>query len=334
MSRETDQENNIATTGRAKQLTIMVPGSSGNLGPGFDALALALAVYTKLKFTLTDDENQKGPIVQFHGALAHALSSDKSNLIERTLKYAWKDNPELLRRAVVEVESAIPLARGLGSSASAAVGAAWAANYFLDTKVCPDTVLAQATAIEGHPDNAAASLFGGMVVCACKSESVGAGSPRPHLQEILTQKLAWPDKWKTLLVVPHYTLATAEARAVLPTQVSLADGTSNVQNACMVVAAVANSDDEALSFALRDKFHEPYRERLVAELPELRKDLTKLPILGCVLSGAGSSILVIVADSHKQEVFAHLNQWTENKGMGDKILDLNVDNQGVQQVNE
>lgn len=326
MSTQADKEKQISASGNSKQVTIMVPGSSGNLGPGFDALALALSVYTKLKVSLAD-ENRNGPVVQFHGPLAHALSNDKNNLIERTLKHVWKDNPELLSRAVVEVESAIPLARGLGSSASAAVGAAWAANYFLDTNVCPDTVLAQATAIEGHPDNAAASLLGGMVVSSCKTLP-------DNTKQILTQTLQWPNKWKTLLVVPHYTLATAEARAVLPAQVSLADGISNVQNACMVVAAVANRDDEALSFALRDKFHEPYRERLVAELPELRKNLAKLPILGCVLSGAGSSILVIAADNHKQEVFAHLTAWADNRGMHDKVLDLNVDNQGVERVDE
>jgi len=304
-----------------KRLHLRIPGSSANLGPGFDTLGLALNVYADLTFELLDKDDWSVPLITLQGKTAEKLPDDDRNLIYKTMANLWKDCPSLLKRLRLTIASQIPLAHGLGSSSTAILGSVWAAHALAERKCEPKAILEEACAIEGHPDNLAASLYGGLVIGSQVRKSV------------TVQRLYWPSKWIPLMVVPAYSLDTQKARAVLPKQVSMADAVHNVQKVASLIAAVKNEDDEALSGALQDRLHEPYRNALVPELSRLRHELKSSPALGCVLSGAGPSILVIVNEADKDVVLKQLQQWAAADNYGAEILDLHVDTQGLKEIN-
>lgn len=305
-----------------KRVTVRIPGSSANLGPGFDALGLALKVHTTLTFDLPDEENADIPLVSLQGEIASSLPSDRSNLVHRILTSHWRGSPEALRRVRITIDSHIPLSRGLGSSASATLGTLWACRALLDEPVDRDELLSEAAACEGHPDNVAASLYGGLAVCG----------RRPGDNRVAVARLAWPEEWCTIVVVPPYPLATSKAREVLPAAVPLADAVFNIQNVALLVAAVTAKDAHAMNNALHDRIHEPYRAPLVPELADLRNELESLPAIGCVLSGAGSSVLVVVERKNKSQILEFLSNWCKEGKTDVQVLDLEVSQDGIEQI--
>jgi len=311
-------------TNKLGRLTMRLPGSTTNLGPGFDTLGLALAVYTTVTFELVHDSAQQA-LITLAGPLAQNLSNSEENLIYKVfLDYfaasASLESADIVKRLRITIETDIPLARGLGSSSTAILAALWAAQAF-SSSAPPDRdqILAAAARLEGHPDNVAACLMGGFIVSGY--------SKRGH--QALTSRLDWPDKWHTLVVVPGYELSTAEARRVLPRRVEMSQAVNNIQRTALLVAAVVKGDDDILKEALSDQLHEPYRIHLVPELAALRRDLATMPILGCVLSGAGSSSLIVVHEKHKAEIKTYLSDWAQKRQLIPQILDLTVDKNGL-----
>lgn len=302
-----------------KRLTVRVPGSSANIGPGFDALALAYQLYCTLDFEILETNDRSVPLVTLKGVLVNGLPKDQSNLIYTVLSNLWQNDPDLLQRVRVTIESQIPLGKGVGSSAAAITGAVWA-GYALTGKY-PDEglVLQEAARLEGHADNAAASLLGGLVVTArCNSK-----------RGMITQKVSWPEDWATVVTVPPYVLSTKKSRAALPKQISHADAVGNVQKVALLLAAVQNKDEEAMKEALHDRLHEPYRMELVPHLAALRKELSDFPVMGCVLSGAGSSVLTVVHRRHLADAVQCLKNWSASQPELSQILELNVDQEGL-----
>jgi len=312
----------VGKAGIPKWLTVRVPASTSNLGPGFDTLGLALQLYNTLTFELLDTHDPRIPLVRLQGEIAQGLPPDDSNLVYRVLSALWKDSPDLLNRIRITIDSQIPLSGGLGSSASATLGAVWASCVLTGKEIDYDHLLSHASSFEGHPDNVAPSLYGGFVVCARS----------PRLDRVLVQKLDWPDEWCTIIVAPHYSVPTQEARALLPASVPLKDAVSNIQNVSLLISAIVNKDEEALKCALEDRIHEPYRQKLIPELGELKAKLTQLPALGCVLSGAGSSILVLVSRKNKAPVLAFLKDWAAHRTIAPTVLDLKVARHGIEQL--
>ena len=311
-------------TGRAtarKRLALRVPGSACNLGPGFDALGLALGIYNRLTFDLLEEDDPSIPLVRLKGEIAGGFPTDRSNLVHAVLGRLLQDSPALLRRIRVLIDTDIPPGRGLGSSATAVLGAVWAARALSGEPSDRAEALAEAARLEGHPDNAAASALGGFVVC----------SPSMHTPAVVTQRLAWPTEWRPLVVVPPYPLGTQESRNLLPDRVRLTDAVSNIQRASLLVSAVANRDEGALSEALHDRIHEPYREKRVPELRILREELSDMPVLGCVLCGAGSSVLVLVNERNRAAVLGFLKGWARQRPQPPQVLDLDVDQEGLQE---
>jgi homoserine kinase len=182
-----------------------------------------------------------------------------------------------------------------------------------------ERILAKAAEIEGHADNAAASLLGALTVCSRSSKS----------RAIVTQKLIWPSEWATIVCVPSYVLSTKKARAVLPKQLSYFDAVHNLQKLGLFLAAVQNRDEEAMQEALHDRLHEPYRSELVPNLGAIRRLVSDLPVIGCVLSGAGPSVLTVVHQRHRQQLFASLSEWQQKHDSAGEVLDLSVDQEGL-----
>jgi homoserine kinase len=313
------KDKDRAVEGKSRGLTVRVPGSTSNIGPGFDTLGLALEIYNIMTFELLEQgQSVKEPIIA-RGDISKQLPLDKSNLIYTTLTKLWQDRPELLSRVQITVASEIPLNGGLGSSASAIVGTVWAASVLAGESIGRNEMLARATRLEGHPDNVAPSLFGGFVVC-------GHG----ERGRILVERLEWPEDWCTLVVAPPYTVPTTKARALLPRSVPRSDAVSNVQNVALLLSAVLKKNEEAMRSALHDHLHEPYRLPLVPDLAELRARLRDLPALGCVLSGAGSSVLVVVARRHKKQILEFLKDWAAGRKETTQVLDLRVAQKGIE----
>ena len=161
-----------------------------------------------------------------------------------------------------------------------------------------------------------------MVVCA---PSVGG-------HRIVTQRVEWPEDWHVIAIVPEYTLHTAELRSVLPKHVKYEDAVFNTQRAALLVAAVSRADETAMQEALHDNLHEKYRVQFIPELEQLRRELVNEPILGCVLSGAGSSTVVFVKEINKDQVVRKLNHWAAAQENPHRILSLQVAKEGMQEV--
>jgi homoserine kinase len=255
--------------------TLRVPASSANLGPGFDALGLALDIYLEVRF-----RPSASLAIRVEGRDAALISSGEDNLIwQTTLRLAacvGKTMPPL----ELEIMNDIPLGKGLGSSAAALTAGVVIANVALDLAWDAERILHEAASIEGHPDNVAACVLGSIVACAVDSDGIARAvrmEIHPH--------------YGVAVVVPDFVLPTAESRRVLPESYSREDTIFNVQRSALLIAALTSGVTGAFPAALEDRLHQPYRYALVPGLEEIA-GLRMPGLLGCALSGAGPSILV------------------------------------------
>jgi homoserine kinase len=256
---------------------VRVPASSANLGPGFDVLAAALQLHLELEVVETG---------RFAVHTDLKIRTDRRNLLVRAFETLHPaDEFEFT------IRSKIPLSGGLGSSASAVVAGLMAADHIfeLDTDL-----LAAATEIEGHPDNAAAALHGGVVIAG--SGMITRFEPPPALE--------------ALLVVPAKPVRTAEARAVLPTNVPRADASANVAAAAQLVYGLLSGDFEAIAAGLHDRLHQPYRAHLYPQSAAIVEQATQLGALGATISGAGPTVLVWTQLEHTGSVAQALSKRT------------------------
>ncbi|MBY0359249.1 MAG: homoserine kinase [Candidatus Obscuribacterales bacterium] len=302
------------------KLTLRIPASSANLGPGFDTLALAFQLYCTIDCHFLEFDDPAIPLVTLGHDQSEGLPSDKNNLIYNLLSRHWQSDAASLTRLRISVSSDIPTGKGLGSSAAATAGALYAVKTLCEMPVDKHSVLALAAKEEGHADNVAASIYGGLVT-ACYNE---------NNSYVFAKRTPWPKHWSTIVVVPERTLSTKASRSALPGQVSHRDATTNVQMASLLMSAAATADEDALQYALAsDRLHEPYRQKLVPELNSIRHAISNSPCLGTVLSGAGPSVLTIVNKRHKNQVLQSLQEWSKKQSDNYTIMDLSVDQEGL-----
>lgn len=255
--------------------TLKVPASSANLGPGFDALGLALGVYLECRFRPSAKLE-----IRVSGREAEAIPTGEDNLIWQTAQLVAADVREALAPIELEIYNEIPIGKGLGSSAAALTAGVVIADNLLGLGWKRLRILDEAARIEGHPDNVAACVLGSIVASAIDS----GGAAR-------AVRLDLPARFGVAVVVPDFDLPTTKARSVLPDCYSRADAVFNLQRAALLIAAVATGSTSAFPTALEDRFHQSYRAPLVPGLDEILK-LRAPGLLGCVLSGAGPSVLV------------------------------------------
>jgi homoserine kinase len=257
---------------------VRVPATSANLGPGFDALGLALSLYNEVVA-----EERDGVTVAIQGEGADRLSRDGGNVVARGVKLAFEAAGRAFKGCALECVNRIPTARGLGSSAAAWVGGLVAGNALLGSPLSREALLGLAARAEGHPDNVAAAVFGGLTVSCGTPDGVTA------VTLPVTKSLSW------VVLVPEVTSATAEARALLPRSVPRDDAVFNVQRVALLLAGLQTALPAALSVALDDRLHQPYRLKLFPWMPDVSDAARSAGALGCVLSGAGPSLLAVVA---------------------------------------
>ena len=255
--------------------TVRVPASSANLGPGFDALGMALGVYLTCRFRCSGTLE-----IRATGRDAADISTGPDNLIWQTAVAVAERQGCVMPPIELEIRNDIPLGKGMGSSAAALTAGVVIADKLLDLGWKPLRILDEAARLEGHPDNVAACTLGSIVASAIDSGGVARAV-----------RLEMPQRFGVGIVVPDFDLPTVKARAVLPPSYSREDAVFNVQRAALLIAALASGATWAFPAALEDRFHQPYRVPLVPGLDEILK-LSAPGLLGCALSGAGPSIVV------------------------------------------
>jgi len=266
----------LSAAGRQSGWTCLrVPASSANLGPGFDALGLALALYLECRFRPAEELR-----IRVEGRDAAQIPTGPDNLIWQTALAVARDVRETIPAIELEINNQIPVGKGLGSSAAALTAGVVIADRLLGLNWKPLRILDEAARIEGHPDNVAACVLGSIVAAAMDA----GGATR-------AVRLPLPARFGLAVVVPDFELPTTKARAVLPERYLRQDAVFNVQRAALLVAALATGSAAAFPAAVEDRLHQPYRAPLVPGLEEILK-LRAPGLLGCTLSGAGPSILV------------------------------------------
>ena len=255
--------------------TVRVPASSANLGPGFDALGLALSLYLTCRF-----EASSRLRIRVSGRDAADIPGDESNLIWQTALRVAADVRLTLPLVALDICNDIPLGKGLGSSAAALTAGVVIADRLLGLNWKPARILDEAARIEGHPDNVGACVLGSIVASAIDSGGVAR-----------VVRLDMSDRYDVAVIVPDFTLPTSRARSVLPETYSRQDAVFNVQRSALLIAALVTGTTTAFPTALEDRMHQPYRGTLVPGLDEIIR-LRAPGLLGCALSGAGPSIVV------------------------------------------
>ncbi|MDO5726204.1 MAG: homoserine kinase [Tissierellia bacterium] len=273
-------------------MKIRVPASTANIGPGFDTVGIALNLYNY--FELKESEE-------------NATLADKA--FNYFYKYIGKEKP---KKSVSIIKSDIPQSRGLGSSANLIIGGLVCANVFEKNILSDEELLNLACKVEGHPDNVAPALLGGMVISTMKNESCFYN--RFELSEDI----------KFIALIPDYELSTKKAREVLPKEISRNEAVENISNTAMLISSLIQNKYEGLEMFLKDNIHQPYRKKLIKDYDLIMSLIEENNFYGGYISGAGPTIMAIASNESPMtdNFLVVLNR------MNLKKLKMNVDNEG------
>jgi homoserine kinase len=303
-------------------VTVRVPGSTSNLGPGFDTLGLALGLYVEVSAEVCDGPDDEGACIEVEGEGVAELPRTRENLVYRAYRLAASREgiePPPLR---LRVRSDIPLARGLGSSAAAAVAGISIFEVVTKRWLSLDRVLELGFEMEGHCDNFAASVLGGLVT-ACTP----AGRPP------IAVSTTWPLELRAVLVIPNVHMRTSAARGILPRTVLREDAIFNVQRVALLHAALRERRWDLLRDAMRDRLHQPYRASLVPGLEDVFALEPDGPLLGVAMSGAGSAVIAL-AVSDFEAVGERIARCFAAHNVETSVKVLDVDTRGRTIVDE
>ncbi len=269
-------------------IRVAAPATTANLGPGYDCLGMALDIWNTIEVEPLPAGER--PSVSVSGEGEGELEAGAGNLVYRSMEFLYRELGRSLPPLRVRCENEIPLARGLGSSAAAIAGGLAAANALAATsgdsgQFSPRDLLEMAATIEGHPDNVAAAVMGGLQLVVVEESALE--------KTLYTVPVSVPAGIHAVLFIPETRIATADARAVLPQQLSVADAVHNMARVGLLVAGMATNHPEYLSIATQDKLHQPYRQPLFPAMKLLMKAALDAGALGAFLSGSGSTVLAL-----------------------------------------
>ncbi len=290
-----------------KRVTIRVPATTANLGPGFDAFGCALSLYTDVTFEETDDFG-----LEITGCDEAYTGPD--NLAYTSYCAVLASLNEEVRGVKIHIDAHIPICRGLGSSAALLVAGAMGANVLRGNRLSTQGLLNITNAMEGHPDNLAPAFYGGLT-----ASMVDSGLP-------VTVNFPLHPGWEFLALVPDFDLPTSLARSVLPEQVSRGDAIYNVSHGAMVLKALELGDEKLLRNGMQDKLHQNYRKKLIPDYEKIEALVRTTGAAFC-LSGAGPTLLCITRNPGLEEKLSKkLSQITQHNW---QMLPLHVEFQGA-----
>ena len=294
-----------------KRVTIRVPATTANLGPGFDAFGCALGLYTDVTF----EEMEEG--LEITGCPEEFTGPD--NLVYTSYCAVLASLSEEVRGIKIHIDAHIPICRGLGSSAALLVAGAMGANVLRGNKLSTQGLLNITNAMEGHPDNLAPAFYGGLT-----ASMVDNGLP------VSVSFPLHPD-WELIALVPDFDLPTPLARSVLPEQVSRADAIYNIAHGALVLKALELGDKKLLRNAMQDRLHQNYRKKLIPDYEKIEA-LVRTTGAGFCLSGAGPTLLCITRHRQLEEtLLKKLDSITEKNW---QMLPLHVEFQGAHVIHQ
>jgi homoserine kinase len=263
---------------------VAAPATTANLGPGYDCLGLALDLWNTVEVDVLPWGSS--PVVEVTGEGAGELEEGTGNLVYRAMEFLFAEADAEMPPVGLRCRNEIPLARGLGSSAAAIAGGLAAANHLCDSRFPAADLLEMAATIEGHPDNVAAAVMGGLQLVVTSVPETGEST-------LYTVPVSVPAEIHAVLFIPDIRIATADARAVLPQQLSVGDAVHNMARVALLVTGMATNHPEYLAVATKDRLHQPYRQPLFPAMKLLMKAALDAGALGSFLSGSGSTVLAL-----------------------------------------
>jgi homoserine kinase len=306
-----------------KKVTVHIPATSANLGPGFDVLGIALHLYNEISFSA--DPKEFGPfrhtphvVIDIEGEGAATLPRNTTNLVFRAASKVFERAKKWPKELHIKLINRIPLSRGLGSSAAASLGGICAANALLGKPLPEEALLELAVAMEGHPDNVVPALTGGFCVAGVIDH------------QVRYLKFPAPASLRGVVCSPDKPLDTQEARRVLPSRIPFSAAVFTSSRVAFLLGAMLQKRYEWLSFAMEDVLHQPSRAGLVPGLNEAIREAKKAGAYGAALSGAGSSVIAFtkpglatkrVGDAMQKAFHAH--------GIHSRWQDLALENKGI-----
>ena len=298
------------------KVQIEVPATSANLGPGFDALGLALDVCNRIEVEL-DPESDEVAVTAFTGDTSQALDP-RDNLLCAAYRRWGETSEKPIPGARFTVETRIPVGRGLGASAAAIVAGLSAAAFAETEKLPRDRILRLASLMEGHADNAVAAVLGGMTVAFIDGEDVHAMNAVNHA----TLGIA--------LFIPDAPLLTAEARACMPKQVPVADAVANIGRAAYLTTAMIWGRWELFGPAMRDRLHQPYRATLLPTLEDVIAAAEAAGAYGAALSGGGPAVIAFCPREETDPIAAAMERCAVERAWPGRGLATSIRHLGVQ----
>jgi homoserine kinase len=296
------------------RLALRVPASTSNLGSGFDALGLAIDLPLTAKFK----HSKTGWQMHAQGEGAAFIQQDKNNLLLQAFARACNEIGGESPPLRIEIDNRIPLQRGLGSSGAAIIAGLVGANWLLGKKLSRRQILNLASEMEGHPENASASLLGGLTVNGVENG------------EVRLQRFFLPADWVAAAFIPNLQIATHESRGVLPAILPRADAVKNIQRVAVLVSAFAKRDPALLRFGVQDWLHQPYRKTLMPGFDDLIAAAYEAGAFAAFLSGSGSTVLAICAKPQARQVSQALAKAATQHQLAGKAAVLKFAKRGVQ----
>ena len=301
-----------------KRAVADVPGSLGNVGSGFDCLGLALNLRNRV---MIEERDEPGVAVEVRGEGEKRLPLDENNFIARSALRVYELIGQDPTGLAVITDNVIPLARGLGSSGTAAVAGMACANALTGFPLSDSDILEEAAHFEGHPDNVVPSVLGGFTL----SMWVGRGKSK----RLLYDSIPVPTGLSVVVAIPEFTLETKKAREVLPSDYPRHVVVHNLARASWAVRCFMSGDFETLATALDDRIHQPYRARLVPGFDLVREAACDGGALATCLSGAGPTVAAFCTD-YGEEIGTAMMQAFSSSGVPARYIVLEPDNQGLE----
>jgi homoserine kinase len=307
-------DHTAKTRAKPKSLEIVLPATSANLGPAFDAAALAFSMFLKVRARSANEFS-----VTARGRDREICAQIEDHLILTTYREVLQAQGKPVQPLALRLENQIPIGKGCGSSAAARLAGIALAVHFGPLRWSDGRIVSEAARREHHPDNAAACWMGGLAIARISREG-----------QTQVVNVTPKGKWPLLLAVPNESLSTDDARRVLPNQYSRADAVTNIQNSMLLLAAFLQGRKDLLASALEDRIHQPYRASLCPLLPALQQLTGTRGILGSALSGAGPSVLVFLdPKSSANQARMRVRECLRAHGLNPELIQTEIEARGA-----